>query len=133
MLKIESKEYQKFTDRMIQDLQLKAKVQSSKGYAYCEPKPAILGQQKTAGVPTPRSALSFQKSSSIIGPNHYMYNSMRDSLQKTPESVVQVNLKSKVSNAYTSGGGYINSSKVNINDKSMRSTVVESSLDPVFK
>ena len=62
-----------------------------------------------------------------------MYNSMRDSLQKTPESVVQVNLKSKVSNAYTSGGGYINSSKVNINDKSMRSTVVESSLDPVFK
>ena len=62
-----------------------------------------------------------------------MYNSVRESLQKTPGSGVQVNLKSKVSNAYASGEGHINSSMVNINDKSMRSTVVESSLDPVFK
>ena len=62
-----------------------------------------------------------------------MYNSVRESLHKTPGSVVQLKLKGQISNAYVGSDGHINSSVANFNDKSMRSTVVENNLDPVFK
>ena len=54
-------------------------------------------------------------------------------MHKTPGSVVQLKLKGQISNAYPGGDGHMTASMVNINDKSMRSTVVESNLDPVFK
>ena len=75
--------------------------------------------------------MSLHKSTSTVGPNHYLYNSGKNSLSKAPICAVQVKLKSNVKqNAYADGP--VPTTLGNNAEKSMRSTD-ENNFGPDFK